>query len=467
MEVIYDEYMWGYLDESDQLQLLPHIDTFESGVRYVLGVTGKPEEGYGYSDNLKVYYKDTEVQPYSSLNDPASGYVIMNDADNSLTVYILFEPVESIAVSEITAPLIGVEPSTEGISLGSCMNDADGLWAVLDESGEMQPMSTDTFRAGVQYMLCAAADLKAGYYYDDELKVYYNGAELPKRTSLDDPASGYNINTANNRLYVFIIFEPLTAIGRIDISGVTDPVIGAEPSTDSISLGNYMETPFTFYMHVSEDGFPLPMSTDTFEEGVKYTLCISTNAKEGYSLSEDTEVYYNGKQLPIFDMEDDPVPAYLIFPDGYDEENETEISQLIIYIPYEALQAADYGFIEGQNSSWTQNSDGTLTFRADGDFEKFTGVRIDGKLIEESSYTAVSGSTIITLKTDYLKTLCAGSHTLTAVYIDGECSTEFTIKAASTTPPTGDTSETALWFTLLAIGLIGITGTSVYRRKRA
>ena len=34
----------------------------------------------------------------------------------------------------------------------------------------------------------------------------------------------------------------------------------------------------------------------------------------------------------------------------------------------------DYRIIEGANGSWTQNSDGTLKFVANGDFSKFTGV---------------------------------------------------------------------------------------------
>lgn len=82
------------------------------------------------------------------------------------------------------------------------------------------------------------------------------------------------------------------------------------------------------------------------------------------------------------------------------------------------------------NGTWMQNSDGTLTVRANGDFSKFTGVKIDGTLIDAENYTAVSGSTIITLKTAYLKTLSVGTHTITVVYPDGECSTNFVIKTA-------------------------------------
>jgi hypothetical protein len=91
-----------------------------------------------------------------------------------------------------------------------------------------------------------------------------------------------------------------------------------------------------------------------------------------------------------------------------------------------------------------KNSDKTLVFRANGDFSKFTGVKVDGTLIDAKNYTAVSDSTVITLKADYLNTLSVGNHTLTVVYNDGECSTNFEVKAASepTKPTEGDKTET-------------------------
>ncbi len=93
--------------------------------------------------------------------------------------------------------------------------------------------------------------------------------------------------------------------------------------------------------------------------------------------------------------------------------------------------APNYQIIEGANGAWTQNTDGTLTFRANGDFSKFAGVKVDGNLIAADKYTAVAGSTVITLKQDYLASLSVGAHTLTVVYTDGACSTTFAIQAAA------------------------------------
>ena len=154
-------------------------------------------------------------------------------------------------------------------------------------------------------------------------------------------------------------------------------------------------------------------------------------------------------------------------------------------LPPEALIIGDqikpvvlpyYQVIEGANSAWTQNSDKTLAFRANGDFSKFTGVKVDDTLIDAKNYTAVSGSTVITLKADYLNTLSVGTHKLTVVYNDGECSTNFEIKApqnesgggsgSEKTPQTGDNSNMLLWAALLFVSGVGVLGTSVYGRKK-
>ena len=141
-----------------------------------------------------------------------------------------------------------------------------------------------------------------------------------------------------------------------------------------------------------------------------------------------------------------------------------------------------YSIIDGANGEWTLNSGKTLAFRADGDFSKFIGVKVDNALIDAKNYTAVSGSTIVTLNAEYLNTLSVGPHTLTIVYNDlGKCTTNFVIKAANSntpakpnvgnttpvkSPQTGDNSMMWLWFVLLCISSAGAVGTTIYSRKK-
>lgn len=142
-----------------------------------------------------------------------------------------------------------------------------------------------------------------------------------------------------------------------------------------------------------------------------------------------------------------------------------------------------YEVIEGMNSSWEQNND-TLTFRANGDFSKFVGIKVDDSWVDSKNYTSASGSTIVTLKKEYLETLSVGQHKLTLVYTDGECSTNFDIKKLgeaqensnnaemvksgnnSNNPQTGDNSNMLLWTFLFSTSSAGLLGIAVYNRKK-
>ena len=140
----------------------------------------------------------------------------------------------------------------------------------------------------------------------------------------------------------------------------------------------------------------------------------------------------------------------------------------------------DYKIIEGANGTWTQNSDGTLTVRANGEFSKFDYVKVDGKRIDSKNYTAKSGSTIVTLSKDYLATLSVGNHALSVVFNDGsEARTNFTVKAASdnnpgtavtpdnttNNPQTGDHSGIVLAVAVLLVSGGALTVLGIAKKK--
>ena len=128
----------------------------------------------------------------------------------------------------------------------------------------------------------------------------------------------------------------------------------------------------------------------------------------------------------------------------------------------------DYQIIQGDGSQWTLGSDGSITITANGAFDKFKGIKVDGVVVNAANYTAKSGSTIITLKPEYLNTLSVGKHTLTVIYTDGETSGEFEIlkKTETAAPGTGDNANVVLWVTLMAAAACGLTGTAVYSRRK-
>ncbi len=161
---------------------------------------------------------------------------------------------------------------------------------------------------------------------------------------------------------------------------------------------------------------------------------------------------------------------------------------------YEAIPTpVSYKILDGANSDWKQNTEETITIRGNGDFSKFVGVKIDGNTIDAKNYTAKEGSTIITLTTDYLKTLSIGTHTFEIVWTDGSASTNFTVSKNNsgsetrkdddknkndnsgsqtgdnqhiTSPQTGDNSHPTLWISLLGASLIGLLATLYMRKKK-
>lgn len=110
--------------------------------------------------------------------------------------------------------------------------------------------------------------------------------------------------------------------------------------------------------------------------------------------------------------------------------------------------APTYRVVEGANGSWTENSDGSLAFRADGAVSKFAGIKVDGVTVASDRYTVGTDAAVITLKNEYLAGLSVGTHTLTVVYRDGECSADFEVLAAPHTHDYGDEwkhDETEHW----------------------
>lgn len=101
----------------------------------------------------------------------------------------------------------------------------------------------------------------------------------------------------------------------------------------------------------------------------------------------------------------------------------------------------EYRIIEGANSSWTQNTDGTVVIRGNGEYSRFHAVKVDGKVIDRANYEAKEGSTIITLKAEYLKTLATGSHTFAIVWDNGIAGTNFTVAANTSGNNSGNNSN--------------------------
>ncbi|WP_352399840.1 hypothetical protein [Anaerotignum sp.] len=100
------------------------------------------------------------------------------------------------------------------------------------------------------------------------------------------------------------------------------------------------------------------------------------------------------------------------------------------------LEIASPTITAGANQSIIASTTSDLVVTSSADLANFQGVEVGKQgtapttLTEDAHYTKASGSTIVTLKNSYLKTLSAGTYTLNIVSTTGTATTTFTIKAS-------------------------------------
>ena len=359
-----------------------------------------------------------------------------------------------------------------------------------------QDKKITTFEDGKTYMYSLSLKARDGNTFAANSKVMVNGTNV----------NNANITNTGTGLFVVAVrtIKPETVqLQNISIVEINNATISFKVGDKPVFTGKTAENvPYIYQSefwstdggkkyHYSADFWndnnPDDLFTE-FESGKTYTYGIYFKAKEGYCFTTDTKLKINGKYYDYDITDYDPLLQY---PNGGYATMWVDTN--LTMTPQASGTTPEYKITEGANSSWKQNSDNTLKFVANGDFSKFTGVKLDGTLVAADKYTAVSGSTVITLKKDYLSTLSVGKHTLTIVYNDGECSTEFEIKAASitsstdstgnnsgstsskvnkpdtsetTSPKTGDTNNMFLWFIILFVSGSVTIGTLMVHRKK-
>lgn len=98
--------------------------------------------------------------------------------------------------------------------------------------------------------------------------------------------------------------------------------------------------------------------------------------------------------------------------------------------------------IEGVGQAITVDTAKDLSFRSNAPIKYFKTVLVDDMEVGADSFVLTSGSTIVTLKTSFVKTLGVGEHKLSVVSTTGTAETTFTIAEAAKPTPTPGSSQT-------------------------
>ena len=142
--------------------------------------------------------------------------------------------------------------------------------------------------------------------------------------------------------------------------------------------------------------------------------------KANYIFGESTKLVINGQSIDLSQC------GCSLDSDGEVYWIDTNLEMT----PSKSENKNDYQIINGAHSQITAGNGSALTVRANGSFEKFIGVKVDGVTVAPENYTAKEGSTIITLASSFLEKLGAGRHTITVLFTDGNCSTDFELLAS-------------------------------------
>ena len=229
------------------------------------------------------------------------------------------------------------------------------------------------------------------------------------------------------------IYNDISSKGVIDLTNGKEYVIDFS-KTDELTEGlkSFADLDKTLYYKRDNEGL---LATDNESEAV---IKIVGNKSENKAIltavnvgTKKSEVFkgfhmqYTGSALDF----DDPDGGILL-ETRYDYYTRCTYEFTFQYVK-EDTESKEYEFIEGANQIYTVDESKDATFRVDADYSLFANkVYIDDNLVDNENYDSKSGSTIVTLKDSYLKTLSVGRHTLKVAFSNGKNAiTYFEIKA--------------------------------------
>ena len=233
------------------------------------------------------------------------------------------------------------------------------------------------------------------------------------------------------------VYEDISSKGVIDLTDGKEYVIDFSKNDElTEGLKSFADLDKTLYYKRDNEGL---LATDNESEAV---IKIVGNKSENKAIltavnvgTKKSEVFkgfhmqYTGSALNCDDLDGDIASGGIVRETRYDYYTRCTYEFTFQYVK-EEVSPKEYKFTEGANQTYTIDESKNATFRIDADYSLFTNkVYVDNKLVDSTNYDSKSGSTVITLKDEYLKTLSVGEHTLKVAFSDnGEAITKFTIK---------------------------------------
>ena len=223
------------------------------------------------------------------------------------------------------------------------------------------------------------------------------------------------------------------SINEVSITGIKSPVIGDKVSdiiTDIKVLEGANYTIDNIMWWESENGmyFGNMVDDSVFQDNYSYYYSISLKPNDGYAFAADENGEYTGSVSTDLDY----IDVYL-----NNDGNLEVVGENIIFgdLTYKVIEGANQTYVIGESTE--------VKFVIDADYELFEEegrIYVDEDFVDPANYTASEGSTVITLKKEYVDTLSEGEHTFFAIFSNYKYA-ETTFNVTKDSSNTNTTSE--------------------------
>lgn len=379
--------------------------------------------GLGDDDVLLSTGISTDIPYFNSLyyvfpeNDDDSAYIVWSRySQKEDDVDIILIDDDTLEVAEVGSFPKGVWPVGGLMTLGDASFTLNSLTRT-DSFASVDKCDPNKDVARINMNVSATEANTIDKNKQIPVKGGLNSVSVGSNAIADKPASAALVTGS----------EAEKAIVDTDANTVTIKIY-ADDSTNALLSVNYDAGIFTL---VSAEGLTEyhALNTDTagkvaFDfaaEGVLNQqvaeIVLSYDEKDEKNIDTEIVVTVNEESANLDLDEKDIIPIDLT-----EDVVPGEIALVI-------LSGADQTYVIGSNEN--------KTIRCNGDLNLFVELLLDGVRVDKSNYTLSEGSTIVTLKYEYLNTLAPGKHKVTLVYTYGSIDTTLTVveKAAETPDP--------------------------------
>lgn len=306
--------------------------------------------------------------------------------------------------------------------------------------------------------LVSEEDVKNGYCYSNNCLIEVDYLDYYKEESVAQFASG-----------TFVVDEYDMVIGNMVIKDADIRDYFVFDEEEYLIISGRTDGDYWYYLYTI-DGELIFKGVNINVLGDKYLFCVTKvdDSLEVRIYNSEFEIIYEKVVTENNILESLPIITYLEDITIYDnnvivyKESIVDSDGDNMKEEYSYMAIREYKILS-ENNNVFKNED--LQFRFSGEFNKLKNVKINDNILSSDKYDAKSGSTIITLKREYLKTLKEGNYTLKVEYSDGGYSeTTFTVGSDVKNPNTFDGIGSSILMGI--ISLIGLIGAIIYFKKR-